>query len=783
MFFPVLWLVAHPVQAPIEIREGLAIGGVTAPGRVPIALDSVIAKMVGADAWTPRAGDSLDRPRGGTSLWKGISANADGVFTGEALAGGGYVYATVESDTDKPMLLEAVGDSLVYVNGALRTGDPYGYGNLRIPVMLRKGTNEFLFAVGRGQLKARLLPPSAPVQLDVADATLPDRIPSDKGKLFGAIIVTNATTAEVTNLSITCSGGGKTLTTSVPRIPAMSVRKVRFDFPVDAVGRPAKEPVPLDIVLHQDGKPIHSARVGVRSREAGQTYKRTFVSDIDGSVQYYAVNPSSTPSAKNALILSVHGASVEAIGQADAYTPKPWATLVAATNRRPFGFDWEDWGRLDALEVLSHAEAVFPHDPKRVVLTGHSMGGHGTWSLGSLFPDRFGAVAPSAGWISFWTYGGGWEPRDATGPEAMLRRAMSPSDTLARTSNLAAQSIYILHGDADDNVPVTEARAMSRNLTAAGIPFGYHEEKGASHWWGNECVDYPDLMSVLQSARISDFAPVDFVTPDPSISGSCGWISIRQQVRPRLMSRVKGTPDRLSTENVRALTLGRATPRLQLDGQVFEKVEKGATFVRTGILWRKEALSATARQAGFSGPLKEAFRDRFVLVYGTSGTPDENRWSRNKARYDAETFYYRGNGSPEVVSDGEFLQNGYKGRNAILYGNATTNLAWAKLLKGSPIKVERGSIVAGDRTIPGEGNAVAFIYPSGSRLVAGIGGPGLAGMRLTDRLPIFTSGTAYPDWTIIGADAAQQGTKGVIGAGFFGANWELSPVESAWLNP
>jgi len=30
--------------------------------------------------------------------------------------------------------------------------------------------------------------------------------------------------------------------------------------------------------------------------------------------------------------------------------------LVAPTNRRPYGYDWEDWGRADALEVLE-AEA------------------------------------------------------------------------------------------------------------------------------------------------------------------------------------------------------------------------------------------------------------------------------------------------------------------------------------------------------------------------------------------------------------------------------------------
>jgi len=771
MILPALWIAVHHRQSPIEIRDALVIGRVGIGGRVPVVQDPIVAKLVRGEPVSPRAGDSLTTPRGTTALWRGVTANADGIFEGNELRGG-YVYATVDSPEDQVMLLEAAGDTLVYVNGSPRAGDPYGTGYVRLPVQLKKGTNEFLFSVGRGQLRARLLPTDALQQIDTGDVTLPDVIPTDKGNLFGSIVVINSSPTDATDLSIACAGDGKSVRTALPRIPAMSIRKVAFDFPVG--------PKDLDLVLMRGDAPVHSARVTVRNRDAGQVYKRTFVSSIDGTVQYYAVNPSTKPDAGNALILSVHGASVEALGQAEAYSAKPWATLVAATNRRPYGFDWEDWGRLDALEVLDDAGSKIPHDPKRVVLTGHSMGGHGSWSIGSLYPDRFGAVAPSAGWISFWSYAGGWEPRDPTPPEAMVRRSMAPSDTLARITNLVAQSVYILHGDADDNVPVEQARTMSKVLSADGIAFGYHEEKGAGHWWGSQCVDYPDLMATLQSARISDFSTVDFTTPDPAVSSTCGWFSIDQQIHPRLVSHVKGDTTKLATENVRSLTFLRAVPSITLDGQTLNKVSAGETFIRSNDKWKSGKLGENDRRTGFSGPLKQAFTNRFVLVYGTTGTAEENRWSRDKARFDAESFYYRGNGSPEVVSDGVFLQDGFKGRNAIVYGNATTNLAWAKLLKASPIHVEKGETKIGKRKIEGDGTSVAFIYPSAKRLVAAIGGADLAGMRQTDRLPIITSGTAFPDWIILGGNSADKGSKGILGAGFFGPNWGLPGGEEAW---
>ena len=63
------------------------------------------------------------------------------------------------------------------------------------------------------------------------------------------------------------------------------------------------------------------------------------------------------------------------MNQANSYRSKSWGYIVAPTNRRPFGFDWQSWGRLDALESLADAKLRYGIDPTRVYLTGHSMGG------------------------------------------------------------------------------------------------------------------------------------------------------------------------------------------------------------------------------------------------------------------------------------------------------------------------------------------------------------------------------------------------------------------------
>ena len=75
-----------------------------------------------------------------------------------------------------------------------------------------------------------------------------------------------------------------------------------------------------------------------------------------------------------------------------------------------------------------------------------------------------------------------------------------------------------------------------------------------------------------------------------------------------------------------------------------------------------------------------------VFVYGTKGNAAENKWSFDKARYDAETWYYRGNGAVDIIADKEYSADKYAGRNVIIYGNANTNSIYNSLLGDCPIQ-------------------------------------------------------------------------------------------------
>jgi len=807
--------------AALDLLSGVAIDATGRPGRNALFTDALEARLV-SDNWTrPVHGESLALPDGSSRTWKTTIADTNGWFSGSETRGG-YLWLTHIATHEQVVILNARGHGLAYINGEPRTGDPYGYGYVQVPVSMHRGTNDILLGPLRGRVRAALSPAPSPVFFNTADVTSPDLITGQDAEAIAGVVVVNATAQEISGWQLDASIEGKSTRNLVPSIPPFGMRKVvvRFhDIPRTEPGTASLQLTLIPNAKFQDlasTVPVTTA-ISLRIRRPDQSRKVTFISEIDGSVQYYAVQPAAaTPlnSARPGLVLSLHGASVEAIGQADAYAPKPGLHIVCPTNRRPYGFDWEEWGRLDALEVLRHAESTLQTDPRRVYLTGHSMGGHGTWIVGATFPDRFAALAPSAGWISFSSYAGGRNTDSATNAvDLILKRATASSDTLLLATNYLAHSLYVIHGDADDNVPVTQARTMRAHLATFHPRVQSHEQPGAGHWWdgplggGADCVDWPPAFEVFENTQLPD--PTDhrspeevrFVTVNPGVSSRCHWIHVDSQTIPLALSSVR-IAKHASEPRIRGITTNIERLRVdlspeeqaelqsvELDGQVIHLRPKSnpLTFERHSGQWRLAGKSNPAhKNPNRNGPFKEAFQHRMVFVYGTHGTSEENHWAFAKARYDAEVFWYRGNGSMDVVPDFKFRSTNYPGRSVVLYGHRNSNSAWKSLLHDSPVDVRRGSIKIGQRTLQGQDLACLFLRPRPGEdraCVAVISGTGLTGLRLTHRMPYFTSGTGFPDCLIVDGTVYHHGRSGVIAAGFFENDWSLDPTRFAWREP
>jgi predicted peptidase len=131
------------------------------------------------------------------------------------------------------------------------------------------------------------------------------------------------------------------------------------------------------------------------------------------------------------------------------------------------------WHADELLALLDNVTGDHKVDPKRVYLTGLSMGGYGSWELGAAHPERFAAIAPICG-------GGN------TIDVRLARRVEGhPLKTLP---------VWAFHGAKDSVVPLSESERMIEAFKSIGnqdVKLTVYPEANHDSW--TETYDNPKL--------------------------------------------------------------------------------------------------------------------------------------------------------------------------------------------------------------------------------------------------------------------------------------------------
>ncbi|HAB18320.1 MAG TPA: prolyl oligopeptidase family serine peptidase [Verrucomicrobiota bacterium] len=151
--------------------------------------------------------------------------------------------------------------------------------------------------------------------------------------------------------------------------------------------------------------------------------------------------------------------------------------FILVSPQCPEGQVWDDGALIGLLDELQSQLSV---DPKRIYVTGLSMGGYGTWALAQKYPQRFAAVAPVCG-----------------GGERI--RALLPTQKEA----LKTLGVWAFHGGKDNVVPPSESERMIEALQQAGVTdlqLTVYPEAGHDSW--TEAYNNPKLYEwLLQHQR------------------------------------------------------------------------------------------------------------------------------------------------------------------------------------------------------------------------------------------------------------------------------------------
>jgi len=680
-----------------------------------------------------------------------------------------------------------------FLNGISYPGDPYGHNFVRIPVVLKKGKNSILLKVSGfppHRFQFALLPAKEPVLIIKDDITAPTLVPGENRVLIGFPILNTEERSLWVRLRV-AGKGVEEKEISLFLYPQM-VKKVPIEFKADV--SPAESLFP--VYWHLTGEGFSSLdSLTLLVKKAEDVQKITFISRIDSSVQYFALRfPKNYQKDREySLIVSLHGAGVEAVNQAESYLPKDWAFIACPTNRRPFGFDWQDWGRIDALEVIEYLKRKYPIDTNRIYLTGHSMGGHGVWHIGLLYPSLFAAIAPGAGWPSHqlyvpWTFQRS-EVFASSQVLAIRNRVLKIDQTLPFLENALNLPIFIFHGSRDDNVPPLFARMFASYLADLGYRYFYKEVPQKRHWYyldeGTVCVDDPEIMEFFQKEKRDPFPKrIIFQTSDLDIASQAYWLKIteleKDQEVGRIEGEVRGETIEIKSKNVRGLKL--ELPKdftssgfltLLINGKR-QRIKSKPSL----ILYRRgeQFYLADTFKPELRGPMRKAYFSPFLLVYGTK-SDSLSVITYQQAKREAFLWWRIGNGRCDLLPDTLVGEEEMKRYNLIIFGGPSANYLSERLAGGLPIKEDKGELLFFNKRLSGE-LAYRYIYPNPrgkEKFVLIAGGTNQKVLKLSTFFSTLYSSAGLPDFIIFSPEVEKKGWGGIRACGFFNRNWGLTP--------
>ncbi len=168
----------------------------------------------------------------------------------------------------------------------------------------------------------------------------------------------------------------------------------------------------------------------------------------------------------------------------------------------PLALGTDGWYRnealVDTLDAWVDVTRRFTVDPERTYSTGYSMGGYGTYRLGTLLPEL---LAAGVSWVG--------PPIDGIWLGTTLQD--QPNLTYSQLENTNHVPFFIIHGTFDELVPVTGVTRQANRFHDLGHEYRYALHPGQEHFSFAVIDDWTRERVWLRGrARVTDPARVTF---------------------------------------------------------------------------------------------------------------------------------------------------------------------------------------------------------------------------------------------------------------------------------
>ncbi len=561
----------------------------------------------------------------------------------------------------------------------------------------------------------------------------------------------------------------------------------------------------------KSGEELASRALGGTDPYAGQTgvVYRAYRSRLDEKLQpYIAFVPKSQKRGKpQPLVVVSHGrnrlpehALRTLVGEApdDHMTlrfaarnlpafPDQGAILVA-----PWGYDEggpHPLGEDDLLRVVGEMSSAYAVDPRRVSLTGYSLGGTVAFVAPLHYPDVFSASAPLCGYPNLLGYSSVAGVPHAPWEDALLAKKY----IVNYAENGAYLPLNVVHGGKD--VPGRSKVVVDR-YKSLGYSCIFDVQEDLDHdVWDYAYEDGQMVAWLTGRARPAAPKRVRFATGEYRYDRAY-WLRIvamRDGASATPASVDAALLDKehrihVSTAGVDAFVIDRASlePKsafegpiaIDVDGQELTASEGSAPLAfQHGDAWALATEIAPRpghKRHGVSGPLDDVLRHPVVVVYGTQIAAHGTA-----LRLVAEHMRHAG-GIAQIdcpmLADTEATDERLRGKSLVLVGGPDDNAITKKMAGSLPVRFEGGEIVVRDKHYRGEGVGVSFIAPRPDDpdeyvvVHAGLDEAGLLASRFLPRyLPDYV---VYDARTSIERSGLLLDQRPYLAGGFFSEAWD-----------
>lgn len=471
---------------------------------------------------------------------------------------------------------------------------------------------------------------------------------------------------------------------------------------------------------------------------------RAFVSRIDGSVQPYGLTIPASYDGKRPMRLDVwlHGTQMQnnevrflqqqAGPHGNSQIPADDYIMVEPFARMNHSYKF--YAETDVYEAIAAVRKHYNIDAERILIRGHSMGGHqGSARLAIQNPTFFAAFEASAGYSETREYAAARPAvKELTPYQEAALHYVDAEDYALNAFNLPFVS-YGGEKDGQLRASIRFREALEREgfeLTKES-PYKWTstELRGlfligpdTGHSWHKESKAESEafLRKAIEETAGKSPNHVKFVTYTMRYNNA-HWVTVEglEESYKRADVDAKRTDDHrqytVATRNVARVKFDVPAASFTIDGQTI-KAGANPTFEKTNGKWAV----ATGRPAGLrkvhrlQGPIEDAFTDGFLAVRG-SGQP----WNDSVHAYTGQRFdRFRSEfakwmrGDIRVKNDNAVSASDIANYNLVLFGDPGSNSMIAKIIGRLPIQWTKNDITVGSQKFPSADHALVLIYPN-----------------------------------------------------------------------